>query len=86
VVQTEDGLKTVVVQRGTVTAASSTSITVKSTDGFTLTWNVGDSTTVIVQRVKADIGAVTVGAEVGVAGSKEGDATNARLIVVPVKK
>ena len=45
-----------------------------------------DSTTVIVNRAKSEISAVTVGAEVGVAGSKEGDATNARLIVVPIKK
>ena len=86
VVQTDEGLKTVVVQRGTVTAASATSITVKSSDEYTVTWTVVDSTTVIVNRVKSEISAVTVGAEVGVAGSKEGGATNARLIVVPVKK
>ncbi len=86
VVQTDEGLKTVVVQRGTVTAASATSITVKSSDGYTVTWTVVDATTVIVNRVKSEISAVSVGAEVGVAGSKEGDATNARLIVVPIKK
>lgn len=86
VVQTDEGLKTVVVQRGTVTEVSPTSITVKSTDGYTLSWSVLDSTTVIVHRVKSAIGEVTVGAEVGVAGSKEGDATHARLIVVPVKR
>ena len=86
VIQTDEGLKTVVVQRGTVTAASSTSITVKSSDGYTVTWTVVDSTKVIVNRAKAEIGAITVGAEVGVAGSKEGDATNARLIVVPITK
>ena len=85
VVQTDEGTKTVVAQRGTVTAASATSITVKSTDGFTLTWNVTSSTTVIVNRVKAEIGAVTVSTEVGVAGAKDGDTTNARLVVVPVK-
>jgi hypothetical protein len=45
-----------------------------------------DSTKVIVNRVKAEVSAVTVGAEVGVAGAKDGDATNARLIVVPVKR
>ena len=86
VVQTDEGLKTVVVQRGTVTAASTTSITVKSTDGYIVTWTVVDSTTVIVNRAKSEIGEVSVGTEVGVAGSKEGDAINARLIVVPIKK
>jgi hypothetical protein len=86
VVQTDEGTKTVVVQRGTVTAVSGTSITVKSTDGFTLNWNVGASTTVIVKRVKAQIGDVAVGTDVGIAGSKDGDATNARLVVVPVKR
>ncbi len=38
VVQTKDGDKTIDVQRGTVTAISSTTVTVKSTDGFTETW------------------------------------------------
>jgi hypothetical protein len=85
VVQTDEGTKTVVAQRGTVTAVNGTSLTVKSSDGFTLTWVIGDQTTVIVKRVKAQIGEVTVGAEVGVAGAKDGDATNARLVVVPVK-
>jgi len=86
VIQTDEGLKTVVVQRGTVTAASTTSITVKSTDGYTLTWTVGDATKVIVNRVKSEIGAISVGTEVGVAGAKEGDAVNARLVVVPIKR
>jgi hypothetical protein len=85
VVQTDEGLKTVVVQRGTVTAASPTSITVKSSDGYTVTWTVVDTTKVIVNRARSEISAVAVGAEVGVAGSKEGDATTARLIVVPIK-
>ena len=86
VVQTDEGLKTVVVQRGTVTAASTTSLTVKSSDGYTVTWTVADSTKVIVNRAKSEISQVVVGSEVGVAGSKEGDATNARLVVVPMKK
>jgi hypothetical protein len=81
VVQTDEGVKTVVVQRGTVTAASTTSITVKSSDGYTLTWTVVDATKVIVNRAKSEISAVSVGAEVGVAGSKEGDAVHARLVV-----
>ena len=86
VVKTEDGTKTVVVQRGSVTAVDATSVTVKSTDGFTLTWKVGDPIKVVANKAKADMSAVTVGAEVGVAGAKDGGTTTARLIVVPQKK
>jgi len=85
-VKTEDGTKTVVVQRGSVTAVDATSVTVKSTDGFTLTWKVGDPIKVVANKAKADMSAVTVGAEVGVAGAKDGGTTTARLIVVPQKK
>ena len=83
VVKTEDGTKTVVVQRGTVTAITSTSVTVKSSDGFTLTWTFGNPFTVIKDRAKVDPGSVAVGSQVGVAGSKDGSATTARLMVVP---
>ena len=81
-----EGLKTVVAQRGTVTAASPSSITVKSSDGYTITWTVVDTTQVIANRAKAEISVVSVGADVGVAGSREGDVTNARLVVVPIKR
>lgn len=85
VVQTDEGTKTVVAQRGTVTAVDAGSVTVKSSDGFTLTWKVGDQAKVIVNRTKSDLSAITVGAEVGVAGAKDGETTNARLVVVPKK-
>ena len=41
VVQTKDGDKTVDVQRGTITAITASSITVKSADGFSQTWAFG---------------------------------------------
>src|SRR5262245_60007664 len=41
VVDTKDGTKTIDVQRGTITAINSTTLTVKSKDGFTLTWTLG---------------------------------------------
>jgi hypothetical protein len=85
VVQTDEGTKTVVAQRGTVTAIDATSVTVKSTDGFTLTWKIGSPIRVIANRAKADLSAITVGAEVGVAGAKDGDTPVARLLVVPKK-
>ena len=85
VVKTEEGTKTVVAQRGSVTAVDATSVTVKSSDGFTLTWKIGTSSRVIVNRAKADLSAITVGTEVGVAGAKDGDTPTVRLLVVPKK-
>ena len=82
VVQTDEGTKTVVVQRGAVTAITSTSVTVKSSDGFTLTWSFGDPFTVVKGKARIEPSAVAVGTQVGIAGAKEGTATNARLMVV----
>jgi hypothetical protein len=86
VVQTDDGTKTVVVQRGTVTAVDATTVTVKSADGFTLTWTFGDAVKVIKDRAQAAPSALTVGTAVGVAGEKDGSTTTARLVVVPRTK
>jgi hypothetical protein len=82
VVQTDEGTKTIVVQRGTVTAIDSTTITVKSADGFTLTWKFGDPLRVIESRKQIQPSAVAVGATVGVAGAKDGDTPVARLVVI----
>jgi hypothetical protein len=82
-VQTEEGVRTVVVQRGTVTDVSSTALTVRSSDGFTLTWVLGERTTVVVDRARSEIANVPVGTEVGVAGSRDGETVTARLVVVP---
>jgi hypothetical protein len=83
VVQTKEGTKTVAVQRGEVTEINDTSITVKSTDGYSATWSfatdlhvVRHSTTVQPEEIKA-------GTRVGVAGARDGDNLVARLIVVP---
>jgi hypothetical protein len=82
VVQTEEGTKTVVVQRGAVTAITSTSVTVRSTDGFTLTWTFSDQLRVFERRNQVQPGAVEVGAPIAVAGEKTGGGTVARLIVI----
>jgi hypothetical protein len=82
VVQTKDGPKTIVVQRGTVTAIDAKSITVKSTDGFVLTWTFGDPLHVLEHRTTIQPSQVAVGAVVGVAGAKDGDQTTARLVVI----
>ena len=64
------GTEVILVQRGAVTAVSSTSLSVKSTDGFTSTYKVSSST-----RVRAaggdTIGAVKVGAQVHVVSTKD---------------
>jgi hypothetical protein len=86
VVQTKDGVKTIAVQRGTVTAITDTSITVKSTDGFTQTWTFGSPINVIEHRTTVQPTAVKVGTEVGVAGPKENGGYTARLIVIPAAK
>ena len=63
-----------------------TTVTVKSADGFTLTWTFGDPVKVVKDRAKAAPSALTVGATVGVAGERTGGTTTARLVVVPGAK
>ncbi|TDC57742.1 hypothetical protein E1258_21695 [Micromonospora sp. KC207] len=83
VVRTKDGgTKTVAVQRGEVTAIDGDSMTVKSTDGFTMTWTFGDDLRVVERRTTVQPEAVRVGATVGIAGAKDGDAATARLILL----
>jgi hypothetical protein len=77
VVQGKDGPRTIVVQRGTVTATDEKTISVKSIDGFTQTWTRGEKITVR--------GEVKTGAEVGVAGREDGGQAVARLVVVKKK-
>lgn len=87
VVKSKDGTtKTVVVQRGTVTAVTDKSITVKSSDGYTLTWSLSDQLRVIEHRGTLKASDLAAGTEVGVAGAKEGSATTARLVLIPRKK
>ncbi len=82
VVKTRDGNKTVDVQRGAVTAVTGTSVTVKSSDGFTLTWTTNDKTRVAQNKAKVALSAVKVGENIGIAGLKDGNTTTARLIVI----
>jgi hypothetical protein len=73
------GYQTVDVQRGTVTAVSSSSITVKSADGYSATYAVSSSTEVNAKA--AGIGTVKVGDTVGVTATvSQGRATAASVI------
>ncbi|MEU0547277.1 hypothetical protein [Micromonospora sp. NPDC005979] len=87
VVQTkENGTQTVAVQRGAVTAVDGDSMTVKSTDGFTMTWTFGEDLRVVEKRSTVQPSEVKVGTTVGVAGTKEGDKGVARLVLIPRAK
>ncbi|MEH1168943.1 hypothetical protein V6V47_26525 [Micromonospora sp. CPCC 205539] len=87
VVQSKDGeKKTVAVQRGEVTAIDGDSMTVKSTDGFTVTWAFGDDLRVVERRASVQPSEVKVGTKLGVAGAKDGDKSVARLILIPRTK
>lgn len=81
-VQTADGVKTIVVQRGAVTAVDGGSVTVRSTDGYSLTWSFGDKLTVVQAKKKVATSALKTGEQIGVAGAKDGSATDARLIAI----
>ncbi|MDI6101597.1 hypothetical protein QLQ12_23535 [Actinoplanes sp. NEAU-A12] len=83
VVRGRDGVdRTVVVQRGEVTAADASGFTVKSSDGFELTWAYGEKSRVVQDREKAERSAVKIGVKVGAGGVREGTAVTARLVVV----
>jgi hypothetical protein len=81
-VQGKNGARTIVVQRGTVTAVDAGTVSVKSSDGFALTWTLGDQLRVLQDKQRAEVSAVKTGAEIGVAGAKDGTAATARLIVL----
>jgi hypothetical protein len=86
VVQTDDGVRTLISQRGTITAIDDDSVTVSSTDGFTLTWTFGEELRVIDRRRTVQPTDLAEGVEVGVAGAKDGDRSVARLIIRPFKQ
>jgi hypothetical protein len=73
------GYQTIDVQSGTVTAVSSSSITVKSADGYSQTYAVSSSTEVNAQA--AGIGTVKVGHTVGVMATASGKTATAASII-----
>jgi hypothetical protein len=81
-VQTEDGTRTVLVQRGQVTALTDTEITVESSDGFDQTWTFHSELRVVEARAAIDAGELQPGDPVGVAGSRQDSGPVARLIVI----
>jgi hypothetical protein len=82
-VATKDGDKVIEVQRGVVTAITGTTVTVKSTDGFVVTWTFGTPIHVVEHRTTVQPTDLAVGTTIGVAGTKDGTTDTARLIVIP---
>jgi hypothetical protein len=85
VVRDKDGkLITVDRQRGSVTAASATSITVKSSDGTSWTWTIDKGTKVRGHNLKTEPASdVKVGNTVAVGGQRSGDTRTARAVIDP---
>lgn len=83
VVKDKDGkIVTRVVQRGTVTAVSATSISLRSEDGFTGTYAVNGDTRVRVGGDNAAISGVKTGNEAWVVATKSGTTATATGLVV----
>jgi hypothetical protein len=71
-------------QRGTVTASSMTSLTVKSSDATTWTWTLDHDTKTRGSNLETEPGSsVKVGDTVAVAGQRAGDIRTARMVVDP---
>lgn len=83
VVRDKDGKPvTVDVQRGSVTAVSPSSITLRSDDGFTATYTITQDTRVRINEKGATAAQVKTGDTAVVTAREDGDSTNARLLVV----
>jgi hypothetical protein len=73
------GYQTIAFQNGKVTAVSSTSITLRSVDGYTHTYVVNSSTTVNAQR--GGISSIKTGNEVVVRATVSGSTTTAAQVI-----
>jgi hypothetical protein len=79
--QTKDGVKTVVVARGEVTALADDGITVKSSDGVSTSFGINDDTRFGFRREPDPSAELKVGDTVWVAGTKSGDTVTATNVV-----
>jgi len=82
-VQTDNGLRTLVVQRGTVGSIDGTTISVESADGFVLDWTCTDECRVIDDGDEVELSSLDVDAEVGVHGLRDGQDLLARIVLRP---
>jgi hypothetical protein len=79
--QTPDGVKTVVVARGEVTALAGDSITVKSSDGVSTSFRINGDTRFGFLREPDPRAELKVGDSVWVAGTRSGDTVTATRVV-----
>ena len=79
-VRTKTGDQVLDIQRGQVTSVSATSVTVRSTDGFTATYAVSGTSTVRVQKKTSTIADVHTGDQVAVAALHTGNTDTIRRI------
>ncbi|MFD0732435.1 hypothetical protein [Planotetraspora mira] len=84
-VKKKDGFVVRTWQRGDVTGAVAGSVTVKSADGTSWTWKVGDGTRVRKDGKKVDAAELTTGDTVFVAGTRAGDTRTSVVVVAPKK-
>ncbi|MFG1997848.1 DUF5666 domain-containing protein [Spirillospora sp. NPDC048911] len=73
-------------QRGQVTARTGTSLTVRSADGVSWTWNTNGDTKVRKNRAKAALDKVANGDQVMVWGDQNGTTRTAKIVRVPGAK
>ena len=79
--QTRDGVKTVVVARGEVTALSGDAITVKSSDGVETSFRIDGDTRFGFRNQPDPRAELRVGEDAFVAGEKAGDSAVAKRVV-----
>jgi hypothetical protein len=80
-VQTQEGVKTIVMARGEVTALSKDAITVKSSDGVETSFAVDGDTRYGFRNEPAPTAELKVGEDAFVAGEKSGDRAVAKRVV-----
>jgi hypothetical protein len=80
-VQTQEGVKTLVVARGEVTVLSKDAITVKSSDGVETTFGIDGDTRYGFRNEAAPSAELKVGEDAFVAGEKSGDRAVAKRVV-----
>jgi len=70
-------------QRGVVSSVSSTSLSVKSLDGFTATYALGKTTHVRVEGAQSSPSSLKTGEKIVVTAEKSGSTLTARRVIVP---
>jgi hypothetical protein len=80
-VQTSEGVKTLVMARGQVTALSADAISVKSSDGVETSFGIDGDTRFGFRNQPAPSAELTVGDDALVAGEKSGDRATAKRVV-----